>query len=209
LFFSVMSQSTTILLIRHGSNPKVGIGLTGWLPGVSLDEKGRQQAERLAAELADAPLTAVYSSPLERAMETAAPLARRKKLEVSPDPAFGEVRFGEWQGKDFAEIGRDAEWQKFNDFRSGTRAPGGELMLETQARMVAGLLNISARHRGETVAIFSHADAIKSVLCWLLGIPLDFHLRLEILPASVSTIVLSDEGVPRVISINICYAHYQ
>ena len=142
-------------------------------------------------------------------METAEPLARKKNLEVIPDPAFGEVRFGDWQGKDFAEIERDAEWRKFNDFRSGTRAPGGELMLETQARMVAGLLNISARHRGETVAIFSHADAIKSVLCWLLGIPLDFHLRLEILPASVSTIVLSDMGVPRVTSINQCYGHYQ
>lgn len=199
-----MSQPTTILLIRHGSNPKVGKGLTGWLPGVSLDEKGRRQAERLALELADAPLAAVYSSPLERARETAEPLARKKNLEVISAPAFGEVRFGEWQGKEFAEIERHPEWRKFNDFRSGTRAPGGELMLETQARIVAGLLNISARHPGNTVAIFSHADAIKCALCWVLGIPLDFHLRIEIMPASVSTVVLDSE-MPRVTSMNVCY----
>ena len=171
-----MSLPATILLIRHGSNPKVGKGLTGWLPGVALDEKGRLQAEQLGLELASRSLSAIYSSPLERAIETAQPLARRLGLEIVPNPAFGEVRFGDWQGREYAEIELDPVWRKFNEFRSGTRAPGGELMLETQSRMVSGMLEIGARHRGETVAIFSHADAIKSAICWLLGIPLDFHL---------------------------------
>jgi probable phosphoglycerate mutase len=203
-----MSLPATILLIRHGSNPKVGKGLTGWMPGVSLDEKGRLQAEQLGLELASRSLSAIYSSPLERAIETAQPLARRLGLEIVPNPAFGEVRFGDWQGREYAEIELDPVWRKFNEFRSGTRAPGGELMLETQSRMVSGMLEIGARHRGETVAIFSHADAIKSAICWLLGIPLDFHLRLEILPASVTTVALSDRDVPKVISMNTCYGQY-
>jgi broad specificity phosphatase PhoE len=198
-----MTAPTTILLVRHGTNPKVGKGLTGWLPGVSLDDNGRRQAEALASSLSSCSLTAIYASPLERTIETAEPLSREKGIPIVCDPAFGEVRFGDWQGKDFAEIERDPVWRKFNDFRSGTRAPGGELMLETQARMVAGLLRIAAAHPGENVAVFSHADAIKTALCWILGIPLDFHSRLEILPASVTTVVISPFCMPLVKSVNV------
>jgi broad specificity phosphatase PhoE len=172
---------------------RVGIGLTGWLPGYSLDETGRKQADQLASRLAAAPLTAIYSSPLERAVETATPLARRLGLEVRLREAFGEVRFGDWQGRDFAEIERDPRWNPFNSYRSFTRAPGGEMMLETQARMVRGLLDLAENHTNETVAVFSHADAIKSALMHFLGIPLDFHTRLEILPASVSVLELYPE----------------
>lgn len=201
-----MKPPVTILLIRHATNPMVGKGLTGWLPGVSLDENGRGQAETLARELGDLPLGAIYASPLERAQETAAPLAIRRNLSIISEPRFGEVRFGDWQGKDYAEIAKDPIWLSFNSFRSGTRAPGGELMLETQARMVAGLLDIAGKHAGETVAVFSHADAIKTALCWALGIPIDFHQRLEIAPASVSTLALSDVYVPVVRAVNQCYA---
>jgi broad specificity phosphatase PhoE len=198
-----MSLPATILLIRHGTNPNVGKGLTGWLPGVSLDANGRLQAEWIATVLARRSIAAIYSSPLERAMETAQPLSTLKQLEIIPDPSLGEVRFGAWQGKTYAEIEPDPNWRQFNNFRSGTRAPGGEMMLETQARMVAGLLNIAGRHPGEIVAVFSHADAIKSALCWALGIPLDFHLRLEIYPASITTIVISPSAVPSVLSMNL------
>jgi broad specificity phosphatase PhoE len=188
-----MPGRVTVLLIRHGSTPRVGKGLTGWLPGHSLDENGQKQANDLASRLAAAPLAAIYSSPLERAAETAAPLARRLGLEVRTREDFGEVRFGEWQGKDFSEIERDFRWTPFNSYRSFTRAPGGELMLETQARMVRGLLNLVDSHADEMVAVFSHADAIKSALMHFLGIPLDFHIRLEILPASVSVLDLFPE----------------
>ena len=188
-----MPGRVTALLIRHGTTARVGKGLTGWLPGHSLDEKGRKQADDLAARLATAPLSAIYSSPLERAAETAAPLARRLGLEVQTREDFGEVRFGEWQGRDFSEIERDSRWNPFNSYRSFTRAPGGELMLETQARMVRGLLNLVDTHTNEMVAVFSHADAIKGALMHFLGIPLDFHVRLEIVPASVSVLDLFPE----------------
>jgi probable phosphoglycerate mutase len=188
-----MPERVTVFLIRHGTTARVGKGLTGWLPGYSLDSNGRKQAEELALRLATAPLTAIYSSPLERAAETAAPLARCLGLEVHIREEFGEVRFGDWQGKDFVEIERDPRWTQFNFYRSFTRAPEGEMMLETQARMVRGLLNLAASHTDATVAVFSHADAIKSALMHFLGIPLDFHTRLEILPASVSVVDLYPE----------------
>jgi probable phosphoglycerate mutase len=200
-----MTAPARLLLIRHGTNPKVGKGLTGWLPGVSLDENGRRQAEGLAQRMADLPVAAIYSSPLERARETAEPLARQKGLEIVIEPAFGEVNFGDWQGHDFPELEHDPLWRRFNVFRSGTPAPGGESMLETQARITRRLFALAPKHVGETVAIFSHADAIKAALFCMLGIPLDFHLRMEILPASVTTVDLFEE-MPIVRSVNVCGA---
>jgi probable phosphoglycerate mutase len=180
----------------------VGRGLTGWLPGVSLDENGRNQAEHLALKLGGIPIAAIYSSPLERTIETAEPLARLKGLEILRDPAFGEINFGDWQGRNFDEIVNDPQWARFNNFRSGTRAPGGESMLETQARMAGRLFALAPEYAGKTVAVFSHADAIKSAVSYMLGIPLDFHQRLEILPASITTIIIA-ESMPIVQSVNI------
>lgn len=197
-----MSQSVTVMLIRHATNPNVGKGLTGWLPGVSLDEKGREQAERLAAQLESTRLDAIYSSPLERATETAAPLARRKKLEIVLNPDLGEIRFGEWQGRTYSELESDPLWHRFNNFRSSTAAPGGEMMIETQVRMVRALAAMALAHPGDTVAAFSHADAIKSALMHILGMPLDFHLRLDIPPASISVVEIEPDSA-RVLGINI------
>jgi broad specificity phosphatase PhoE len=198
-----VTGSTTIILIRHATNPSVGKGLTGWLPGVSLDAEGRQQAERLAGWLECVALAAIYSSPLERAMETALPVARRQNLEIVPKKDLGEIHFGQWQGKSFEEIARDESWSRFNSYRSSTRAPDGELMLETQARMVRALSEIAFAHEGRTVAAFSHADAIKAALMHFLGMPLDFHLRIEILPASMTVLQLSaDSALVR--AVNVC-----
>lgn len=180
----------------------VGRGLSGWLPGISLDENGREQAKRLVGRIESVPLSAIYSSPLERAVETAEPLARCRKLDIHQHRAFGEINFGDWQGKDFTEIGKDSRWAQFNDFRSFTPAPGGEMMLETQARFVRGLTEIVPAHAGQNVAIFSHADAIKSAVTHFLGIPIDFHLRLEISPASVTILELNG-GYSIIRSVNI------
>ena len=135
-------------------------------------------------------------------METAGPLARQKGLNVVAEPALGEVNFGDWQGKDYHELEHDPRWGRFNTFRSGTKAPGGESMLETQARMTGALFALASRHAGEMIAVFSHADAIKSAIACMLGIPLDFHLRLEILPASVTTVDVYEE-MPVVRSVNV------
>ena len=196
-----MSAGTRILLIRHATTDRVGKALSGWLPGIPLDAPGKIQAEGLVQRLKSVHIHQIYSSPIQRAMETASPLAKARNLEIQSAPGLGEVNFGNWQGQSIASLEGDAQFELFNSHRSCTRAPGGELMLETQARMVATLLEIRERHIAQTVAVFSHADAIKSAVMHALGMPIDFHHRLEIEPVSVTILHFFPEIV-RVIRMN-------
>jgi probable phosphoglycerate mutase len=192
---------TTVLLIRHALTAHVGSTISGRLPHVGLSGEGRRQAEALADRLASRPIRAIYSSSLERAMATAEPLARRLGLSAQVRSRLDELHFGEWTGKSFAALGCDPLWGRFNTFRSLTRIPGGELMLEVQARAVAELVDLRARHPEEAVAVVSHGDVIRAALAHYLGIHLDLIQRLEISPASVSVVTLEGGGV-RVLSVN-------
>jgi probable phosphoglycerate mutase len=192
---------TTFLLIRHGSTDLVGKALAGRMPGVSLDANGRNQAQQLATRLIDRQVTVIYSSPLERAVETAEPLAQRAGIPILIRDGLTEIDFGVWQGKTVTELEDDREWRRFNMLRGSAPAPEGELMLEVQARMARELDDLRRLHPNQTVAVFSHADVIKAALMMYMGMPLDFHLRLEISPASVSVIELAEWG-PRIVSVN-------
>jgi len=185
---------TTFLLVRHASCDPTGKSLAGRRPGVSLNDEGRAQAGALAAWLAPVPLAAVYSSPLERARETAAYLAEPRGLAVRTSNAFVELDFGDWTGRTIDELTPSAHWQRFNAFRSVTRPPGGELMAEAQLRAVTELRALATPHGEATVAVVSHADVLRGVVGFFAGAPLDLFLRLVIDPASVSTVVLHDWG---------------
>ena len=175
---------STFYLIRHGTNDLVGHTLAGWTPGVHLNHEGEQQARALADKLAPARFGQIISSPLERAQETAHPLAKRTGLEIRTEASFGEVNFGDWTGKTVAEISSDPQWIQWNAFRSGARVPNGESMTEVQARAVNALMGL--RGEDQTIAIFSHGDVIRAILLHFLGMPLDFIHRIEISPASHS-----------------------
>jgi len=192
---------TTFLLIRHGDTDAIGQTLAGWTPGWHLNARGKQQAERLAQRLAERPIRAVYTSPLERTVETAEPIARRHGLEAQLVEALGEIRLGEWEGRPFKELDPREDWRKFNAFRSGTRAPGGELMIETQTRMVQQITSLCERHPSDTVALVSHADPLRAVVAYFLGMPLDLVSRLEIGPASLTVLQVHGWGA-RVLSLN-------
>jgi probable phosphomutase (TIGR03848 family) len=185
---------TTFYLIRHGANDWLPHSIAGWLPGVHLNREGRRQAERLAVDLARIPIQAVYSSPLERAQETAAPIAQKLGLAVRTAEAIGEVRFGDWTGKSIAALEEDPRWRQWNRFRSGTRIPNGETMLEVQARMAAFIQSVCAEAVQSTVAVVSHGDPVRAVLLQYLGMPLDFVHRIEISPASVSVLRVDPDG---------------
>lgn len=187
-------MSTTVLLVRHGDNDFTGHTLIGWTPGIHLNDRGRLQAARLAERLGHVPIRAIYSSPLERALETMEPLAARLRLEIRTCDALGEIRIGEWTGRTIRDLESDPRWQRFNMHRSTARIPGGELMLEVQTRMVEALEEIRRNHPEETVVAASHGDPIRAALLHYLGMPLDFIHRLEIRTASVSVIVLNDWG---------------
>ncbi len=173
----------------------------GWAPGWHLNSNGKQQVEKLARRLQHLPIRAVYTSPLERALETAEPIARTRRLAPIPMQDLGELHFGEWEGLTMAELECCEQWKRFNVYRSGTRCPGGELMVEAQMRMVQRLNCLCGTHPGEMVAVVSHGDPLRSVIAHHLGISLDLLQRFEISPASVS-IVEAGEWGPRLLCLN-------
>ncbi|MGE5401997.1 MAG: histidine phosphatase family protein [Ignavibacteriales bacterium] len=180
---------TTFYLIRHGDTT-AGSSIPGRLPGVHLSEQGRLQAGRLAERLDKVPFDLICSSPLERARETAGPLAKRQKKEIVILDDIIEIDFGNWTGKSFEELEPLERWKLFHTFRSGTRPPGGELMADVQKRMTGQLVRLRDEHPRGTIALFSHGDPIKTAIAHFAGIPLDFILRIKINTASFSVIGL-------------------
>ena len=175
--------------------------VAGRLPDIHLNEEGQSQAEKLGAAIAVLKIRAIYSSPLERAIETAQTIAQRSDLKVETDDAFGELQFGDWTGKTFQELESEERWRNFNSFRSGTRIPNGELMLEAQTRIITGLESLREKHSGETVAVVSHSDLIKVAVAHYAGIHIDLFQRVEIGPASISVIKVGDDAA-RIITVN-------
>ncbi len=192
---------TIILLIRHAQTDTAGKKLTGWTPGVHLNEKGRQQALDLVQRLEKAPLKAIYSGPLERTLETARPLARAKGFTVISRPDLGEARYGQWTGKSMKALKRNKQWPVVQHSPSLWRFPGGESFPEMQARLVAEVEALRSRHPKDVIACFSHADCIKLLVAHYLGLPLDLFQRLEISPASVTALAIQ-EGSARLLRLN-------
>jgi probable phosphomutase (TIGR03848 family) len=192
---------TVFYLVRHGLTDHTGHRLSGRLPGIHLTDEGREQAEAVAARLADLPLKAIYSSPIDRTMETARPIAAAHRLRIVAAPELGEVEFGAWTNRSFKALRRTKLWGVVQRFPSGARFPGGESLREVQGRAVEALESLRARHRRQAVCCVSHADVIKLVLAHYLGMHIDLFQRIDIAPASVSVVLVTDEG-PRVLALN-------
>jgi broad specificity phosphatase PhoE len=184
---------TTFYLVRHGTIDLLGHALAGRLPGVPLNSGGRFDARRLAERLQTAPIIHVISSPQERCRETAQPLAAALGLSIELTEALDEVDFGKWQGGTMSELSKDKSWRHWNSFRSGHAAPEGETMGGVQARMAAEMVLLRNRFPDQQIALFSHADPIRAVLCYWLGMPLDFIQRLEVAPGSFSEVAIDDD----------------
>lgn len=198
---------TTILLIRHGENNLVGKRLAGHLPGVHLNENGKKQAEQIAQALSSAPIKAIYSSPLERAVETAQPLANSLGLQVQLAPGLAEMVYGDWQGKTLKQLSRLKLWKVVQEKPSEMRFPNGESFVEGQNRVVAQILAIAAAHEEkDLVACFSHSDIIRLATAHFLGMPLDLFQRLGTSTASISVIHLDKKGRPFVAHLNQVFA---
>ncbi len=169
-----------LLLIRHGENEFVKTGkMAGQLPGVHLNERGRKQAAELAEALKQVPLKAIYSSSLERAVETAEPIAEGRKLEIQLRPQFMDNDIGKWQGRTLKQLSRLKKWKIVQQAPSRFTFPEGESFLETQMRIVSTLDEIAASHKPkDIVAVVFHADPIKLAVAHYLGMPLDHFQRL-------------------------------
>ena len=198
-----MSESTTyVFLIRHGENDWVGTDrLAGRSPDVHLNDKGQEQAQELAQFLQQQPIAAIYSSPLDRCMETAQPLASLLNLPVTVEPGVIEVDYGEWQAGHLKELAKLPEWRMVQHYPSTFRFPRGETLREVQSRALSAIDRIRDAHPNQEVAIFSHGDVIRTTMAHYLGTPLDLFQRVIISTASVSTVVFST-GVPAVLGVN-------
>lgn len=186
----------TLLLIRHGDNDYLKKGrLAGQLPGVHLNETGREQAAELARTLAGVPLKALYSSPLERAVETAEPLAMALRLEVQPRPDLTDTDVGAWAGRSWKALRRTKVWKVIQQTPSRFQFPGGETFVQTQNRVTAALEAIAAAHAArDLIAVIFHADPIKLAVAHYIGLPLDHFQSLMVDTGSVSVLIIGESS---------------
>ncbi len=187
-------MTTTFFLVRHAAHDRVGSILCGRMAGVSLGSVGKVQAERLAQRFANENVTCICTSPLERAMETAQPIASRLGQPLQVCDAINEINFGRWSGTSFEALDRDPHWSSWNSSRSTNRPPEGETMLDAQVRIVTAMEQLRSLYKERSVILVSHSDVIKAALLYHLGMPIDAHGRLEVEPASISTLVVGDWG---------------
>jgi len=193
---------TTVLLVRHGQTPTTGKVLPGRAKGLHLADEGLRQAQIAADRIAELKrVDAVYSSPLERAKETAAPISKARGLRTRIDRGLFECDFGDWTGAELKQLMKLPEWQTVQRAPSTFRFPNGESFTEMQTRMVSALDRLRAAHPGGTIVCVSHADTIKAAVAHAMGTHIDLFQRIVVSPASV-TAISWHAGGPVVLTVN-------
>jgi probable phosphoglycerate mutase len=188
-------------LIRHGSTATSSVAIAGRAEGAPLDPRGSAEVSALAERLARSAIEVVYASPLERTRRTAQLIAERIRCKVQVLESLTELDYGSWTGQRFDELSQDAQWQRFNCFRSAVRIPGGESMLEAQARAVCAVWRLRELHPTGRIAIVTHADIIRALVMHVLGTALDLFFQLEVEPASITRLALAADSA-RVLCLN-------
>ena len=191
-----------ILLVRHAPTPETGTRLTGREPGVSLGPAGKADAQRMADTLADLKLKAIYSSPVERTLETATIIGVPHGLTPVVEEGMIEIDFGSWTGRTLKSLRRTALWNTVQRVPSSIRFPEGESFGEAQIRAVDAVERVAAGVGKGTAVVVSHSDVIRLVISYYLGQPLDTFQRILISTTSVSDLRLAPGMVPFVASIN-------
>lgn len=195
-----MSTPVTVLLVRHARSTANADGiLAGRMPGITLDEKGREQAEELRLRLAGLPLTVAVSSPLERTTATARTLVRGSGVQLRTDRRLTECDYGDWTGRSLKSLARRKLWSQVQAHPSAVRFPGGESMAEMQSRGVLAVRSLAdelgaLKSPGpRTALVVSHGDVIKGILADALGMHLDMIQRIVVDPCSVSVVRYTEQ----------------
>jgi broad specificity phosphatase PhoE len=184
--------TTTFLFVRHAAHDS-GL-LLGREKDVGLGETGRAQAKRLGVRLACGNVDVIFTSPRERAVETAAAIvSARGNQDAMLAEALDEVDFGSWSGRTLAELGADPAWRRWNEVRSLCRAPGGESMLDVQQRVLSFLEQVTGQGSRRLIFV-THAEVIRAAVSYYLGLSIDAWPRFEISPASITTVVVGEWG---------------
>ena len=190
-----------LLLVRHGHTPTAGKTLTGWQRGVHLTDRGREQADALVARLEGIQVAAIYSSPLERCRETAAPLAAARGLPVRVRRGLIETGYGDWTGRSISQLRRTKLWRTLQRSPSAIRFPAGESLRDVQTRAVDETLAIAADHPNGVVVVVTHADVVRLALAHFAGMHVDTFERLAVEPGSVSAVAVHD-GLACILKVN-------
>jgi len=188
---------TLLLLIRHGENDYVKTGkMAGRIPGVHLNQRGQDQARALSDALLGAPIKALYSSPLERALETAQPISETHKLKIVEEPDLMDTDIGKWQGKSWKVLRLMKAWKIVENAPSRFRFPEGESFPEAQTRIVNVLERIIQKHNKpqDVIAVVFHADPIKLAVAHFVGMPLDHFQRLGCDTGSATALYVNESG---------------
>lgn len=195
---------TRLLLVRHAAHDLAGVALAGRMPGVGLNEQGRAQAQALADAMAKTSpgIAAIYSSPQQRAHETADVVANKVGLKVQIAAEFDEIDFGEWTGRRLQDLSADSPgWREWVERRATASPPAGEAFAKVRQRMLEGAERLRHAHPSGTIAVVSHADPIKALLATHLAMSLNDLERFDVDCASVSALDLG-EGWAKVRCVN-------
>jgi probable phosphoglycerate mutase len=193
---------TTVILVRHGQTPSTGKILPGRAPGLHLADVGHEQAARAAARIGELEsVDAIYTSPLERARETAAPIGKIRGLKPIVERGLLECDFGEWTGAELAKLAKLPAWATVQRAPSTFTFPGGESFSAMQHRIVSAIDKLRAAHPGGTIVCVSHADPIKAAVAHALGTHLDLFQRIVISTCAISVVSFASGG-PAVLAVN-------
>ncbi|MEX6430859.1 MAG: histidine phosphatase family protein [Ferrimicrobium sp.] len=188
---------TRLILVRHGATPTTGKILPGRAVGLHLADYGHRQAAAVADQLPArfGAITALLTSPLERAQETAQPLSERLGMTPKIEPRLVECDFGEWTGASLAKLYRKPAWRELMMQAGNFRFPGGESLREVLDRMLDLVSDLRTHHKSETIVGFTHADPIKILTTEALGMHIDQMHRISVATASMTAFVISEVGI--------------
>ncbi|MGH2641558.1 MAG: MSMEG_4193 family putative phosphomutase [Actinomycetota bacterium] len=192
---------TTLFLVRHGLTAVTGTRLYGRTTGIHLDDRGRRQAAALVERFAGVRLSAIYSSPLERCVETLEPLATARRIEMRTSDALIEMDAGDWTGRTLPSLRRTKLWDTVQRSPSRFQFPSGESFVDAEARLLDEIERIVTRHPRGRVLVGTHGDLVGMLVSHYTGAHLDQFQRVVVDPASVSVVHLGD-GVPRILLVN-------
>ncbi|WP_405948022.1 histidine phosphatase family protein [Streptomyces prunicolor] len=200
-------MSTTLLLARHGQTVWHAENRYAGISDVALTDTGVAQAEALGRWAAEHPVDAIWTSPLSRAVRTAAPAAHALNLTPHPEPALRECDFGVAEGRTLAEFAAENPGAA-EAFRADPVAhafPGAEDPTAAATRGTAALHRIAAAHPDQRVLVVAHNSLLRLVLCRLLSIPLGEYRRVfpRLRNAAVSELRLQEGAVAALMSLNV------
>ncbi|MFH1865887.1 MAG: histidine phosphatase family protein [Candidatus Eisenbacteria bacterium] len=170
---------TEIVFVRHGETELNTTGVFRGRADVTLNERGLAQAGAVAAALSAVPVTAVYSSPMVRALDTARAVASPHGLVPVVDPAFDNIDLGQWQGvaKDLVRREQPELWRLWREDPDALRIPGGESLADVRERAYERTLELAELHSGKRMVIVSHRSVVKLLAGALLGMESGYFWR--------------------------------